>query len=353
MSSKCSKCTVDAVVIVKPHHEDIARVAVNKLRLKIKELRRVRLFLKAAVREHPAGTELPICGDLSAFLTNDCTITVGVDAATTAKTGVVESAAGEASTGRPSSLCALEVLTVPDVLALLCHPLGVRQLFVLSLSCRALREAVTACDSGPWWKDACATWSPLLAALKEGLPELSWRDLFLEQLVAARVAWREESEYGMLLQLDASPEPGLPATALCRAQLLPFSGALLQQVRSAGSALVTVDENQEEQEASRAGSFDEEAAAGVGVSGVESVRLNLLRRSDGALLPLGRAWLVASSGLCGEAGGDKTLRLAFETEEAQVEDTLACMVIEAGGKRQAKARGRRSSGCAPAAAGGA
>lgn len=78
MPSKCPKCTVDAVVLVEPSHEQIARVASQKLRLKVKDLRRVRLTLKSAVREHAAGTELPRDAELTAYLANDCTIAVGI-----------------------------------------------------------------------------------------------------------------------------------------------------------------------------------------------------------------------------------------------------------------------------------
>ena len=35
MPGKCPKCTVDSVVLVPPQHEAIAKVAINKLRLKV------------------------------------------------------------------------------------------------------------------------------------------------------------------------------------------------------------------------------------------------------------------------------------------------------------------------------
>ena len=77
MANKCPKCTVDAVVLVEPRHASIAKVAINKLRLKVKDERRIRLALKTAVREHAAGTELPIdAEDLNDFLANDAIIAV-------------------------------------------------------------------------------------------------------------------------------------------------------------------------------------------------------------------------------------------------------------------------------------
>ena len=79
LPSKCPKCTVDAVVLVEPQHAALARAAINKLRLKVKDVERVKLVLKSAVREHAAGTELP-CGeaDLSDYLATDCVIAVSV-----------------------------------------------------------------------------------------------------------------------------------------------------------------------------------------------------------------------------------------------------------------------------------
>ena len=78
MANKCPKCTVDAVVLVVADFHAIAKLAINKLRLKIKDERRIRLALKTQVREHPAGTELPTVGDLSDYLANDCVIAVSV-----------------------------------------------------------------------------------------------------------------------------------------------------------------------------------------------------------------------------------------------------------------------------------
>ena len=78
MPSKCHKCTVDAVVLVEPSHAAIARAAINKLRLKTKDERRVQLSLKTAVGEHAAGTELPAEGDLAQYLANDCIIIAAV-----------------------------------------------------------------------------------------------------------------------------------------------------------------------------------------------------------------------------------------------------------------------------------
>ena len=79
LPSKCSKCTVDAVVLVEPRHAALARAAINKLRLKVKDVERVKLVLKSAVREHAVGTELP-CGeaDLSSYLATDCVVAVSV-----------------------------------------------------------------------------------------------------------------------------------------------------------------------------------------------------------------------------------------------------------------------------------
>eukprot|EP00964_Phaeocystis_antarctica_P010817 scaffold5950_cov59-Phaeocystis_antarctica.AAC.2 len=85
LPSKCPKCTVDAVVLVEPQHAALARAAINKLRLKVRDVERVKLVLKSAVREHnvvrqhAAGTELP-CGeaDLSDYLATDCVIAVSV-----------------------------------------------------------------------------------------------------------------------------------------------------------------------------------------------------------------------------------------------------------------------------------
>ena len=47
---------MDAVVLVESTHAAIAKVAIGKLRLKVKDERRVVLTLKTAVREHAAGT---------------------------------------------------------------------------------------------------------------------------------------------------------------------------------------------------------------------------------------------------------------------------------------------------------
>ena len=203
MPGKCPKCTVDAVVLVEPSHSTIAKVAINKLRLKVRDVSRVRLCLKAAVREHAAGTELPSDDtDLTSYLANGCVLAVSVhdspppelqsvkviSAATTRQdadaTAVVLPAQATAV------LLPMDVLAMPDVLGLLSSPLGVRAFFTLSATCHCLRKAVTECESGPWWRSACEQWSPLLAALKQG--HFSWRDLFLKQLERARQAWRDE-----------------------------------------------------------------------------------------------------------------------------------------------------------------
>ena len=66
-------------MVVAPDHSAIAKVALNKLRrLKSKSLDRVQLVLKYGVREHKAGTVLPLEGDLNCFLENDAVIAVSV-----------------------------------------------------------------------------------------------------------------------------------------------------------------------------------------------------------------------------------------------------------------------------------
>ena len=78
--NKCSKCVVDSVIVAPPRHEDIARLACNKLRLlkgRSKPFsKHVELSLRHAVREHAAGTVLPTDGDLSAYLSNDAVVVV-------------------------------------------------------------------------------------------------------------------------------------------------------------------------------------------------------------------------------------------------------------------------------------
>ena len=67
------------MVVVEPSHAAIARVALNKLRrLKARSLDRVRLTLRSAFGEHPAGTVLPIDRDLSEYLCNDAIVAVSV-----------------------------------------------------------------------------------------------------------------------------------------------------------------------------------------------------------------------------------------------------------------------------------
>ena len=191
LPSKCSKCTVDAVVLVEPQHAALARAAINKLRLKVKDVERVKLVLKSAVREHAVGTELP-CGeaDLSSYLATDCVVAVSVmdaprpplpaasppQAAPQGGAGARESVRGpgtstatpapEASAAPPggdqAAVSALDVFVMADVLGMLSGPMGVRAVFALASTCTAVRAAVSECASGPWWREACEQWSPLL-----------------------------------------------------------------------------------------------------------------------------------------------------------------------------------------------
>jgi len=190
LPSKCSKCTVDAVVLVEPRHAALARAAINKLRLKVKDVERVKLVLKSAVREHAVGTELP-CGeaDLSSYLATDCVVAVSVmeaprppplpaapppQAAPQGGAGARESMRGpgtstatpapEASAAPPgeAAVSALDVFVMADVLGMLSGPMGVRAVFALASTCTAVRAAVSECASGPWWRAACEQWSPLL-----------------------------------------------------------------------------------------------------------------------------------------------------------------------------------------------
>ena len=187
LPSKCSKCTVDAVVLVEPRHAALARAAINKLRLKVKDVERVKLVLKSAVREHAVGTELP-CGeaDLSSYLATDCVVAVSVMEAprpaplpaAPPPQAVHEGGAGaresmrepgtatptpEASAAPPeAAVSAVDVFVMADVLGMLSGPMGVRAVFALASTCTAVRAAVGECASGPWWREACEQWSPLL-----------------------------------------------------------------------------------------------------------------------------------------------------------------------------------------------
>ena len=80
-AGKCKKCSVDCFVVVEPTHAAIARTAINKLKLRTRDERRVRLFLRSAVGDHAAGTALPAEGDLGAYLQNDAVVSVGVSEA--------------------------------------------------------------------------------------------------------------------------------------------------------------------------------------------------------------------------------------------------------------------------------
>ena len=222
LPSKCPKCTVDAVIVVEPQHAALARAAINKLRLKVKDERRVKLVLKSAVREHAAGTELPYEADLSEYLANDCVIAVSIHespqaaaaheptpasaAATHEPAAPAVAAAGVAATapGEVVPVCPLDVLVMPDVLGLLSRPLGVRSVFDLVGTCTALRAAVSECESGPWWREACEQWSPLLAALKAGAPGgVLWRELYLRHGAAAAQQWSDEDEFALLVEVLA------------------------------------------------------------------------------------------------------------------------------------------------------
>eukprot|EP00966_Prymnesium_polylepis_P231897 5364817-Prymnesium_polylepis.1 len=75
------KGVASSVVLVEPTHEAIATAANNKLKLKLKNVRHARLFLKSRVGEHPAGTELPLNGDLSSYIENDTVVTVSIGGA--------------------------------------------------------------------------------------------------------------------------------------------------------------------------------------------------------------------------------------------------------------------------------
>ena len=341
--NKCRKCTVDAVVIVEPQHAEIARVAVNKLRLKVKDYRRVCLTLKTTVREHSAGTVLPQEEDLSPYLTNDAIIAVSVqdllpdnDAANartseahadaTAQLAACSLESNEDTTATFDTR-SVEVLTMSDVLVLLSPLLSVRAFFRLSITCRSILEATCGYESGPWWKDACTHWSPLLNGIKEGAPALSWRDVFLSQAAEARRAWRDDDQYRLLVSVNTAPEPGLPRHAMSGTHLLPFSSELLQRVHDATNEQAGIQVSVANSVAAvRVRTVLEVAVSDGGVvqpgprsqTALESdtVTLLLLRRRDGALLPLCAEplFLRSSSGLTGERGASKHLRLVYELE---------------------------------------
>ena len=321
LSNKCPKCTVDSCILVPPSHSAIARVALNKLKLKVKDERRVQLFLKTAVREHAVGTELPF-GDVSEYLANDCVVSVLVrqpekpDRSSRVTASFPQPAASQppdvsegmhAMTLDAVSSVRLDVFTMPDILVVISARLGLRDFFRLSRACRTLRDAVMQCDSGPWWHDACARWSPLLPALKaNAAPDVSWRQLLERQAMEARRAWRDEHEYALVLSVDTEPEPGLPRAAMSGVHLLPFvvppSGGTAAVVTPlVSSSLVTY------------------ATAQPGRPPSSNVaRCWLLRKADGAILDLLHACdgreleLQSSSGLTGGAGASKQLRIVFE-----------------------------------------
>ena len=100
MANKCHKCTVDTVVVVEPAHQTIALLAINKLRLKVKEKDRIVLSLKRAGMGHAAGTILPKEADLSLWLQNDAVVMVDVSAAV----GSSSSAVGGSAVGNTSTM---------------------------------------------------------------------------------------------------------------------------------------------------------------------------------------------------------------------------------------------------------
>ena len=330
MATKCPKCVVDAVVLVAPYHTAIAKVAINKLKLKVKDEKRLLLTLKTAVREHAPGTVLPTEGDLRDYLANDAIIAVSVHATKQPqqqKPQQEQHLAGTSSTepqkdhqqpeldiSDAEKFECLDTLTMPDILALLSVSLGLRSFFRLSAACRSLRRAVTDCDSGAWWQDACARWSPLLAPLKASAPStlpLSWRQLLQQQVAAAWQAWHNEDEYCLVLLVSTDPEPGLPALAMSGVHLLPLRlpGSGGSDVELKPEASITLGD---------LGSSPLLLTELVPLH--DSVRLLLLRKSDGALIDLdhqgqGGSFLKSSSGLTGEPGATKELRLRFASDE--------------------------------------
>ena len=378
MANKCPKCTVDAVVLVAPSHMAIARVAMNKLRLKVKDANRVRLTLKHAVREHAAGTELPD-GDLTQYLCNDGTIAVSIKEMPnrspppalielepiSSPADRMRDGGGSSSTTEEGGVSSIaDVLSMPDVLSLISAPLltrapptganalelqtrrrqaeprfqrtsGVRAAFRLSATCRSIREAFMACESGPWWRDACQQWSPLLEELRgdsnrsAGGPSgrISWQDLFLKQTMEAKRAWRDEDEYALLLSVCTDTEPGLPREDMSGHHLLPFrtptqAGASISSGASRSGAGMAVEPIVSVSLGALPPHRGLVRVDGTPLGGGEA-RLALLRRRDGATLELTESTPLLysrSSGLCSvptgaaEAGA-KSLSVVFESED--------------------------------------
>lgn len=159
---KCPKCVVDSVVVVAPNHAAIAQTALHKLRrLKSKSLDRVQLTLKHAVGEHPAGTVLPLEGDLTSYLANDAVVAVSIlspperpRASSSRQSANTSLAAACARAWREAALAASpwcevplqaldEVLVRDDVLVLLSARLSLQRFAPV---CRAWRDATNHRD---------------------------------------------------------------------------------------------------------------------------------------------------------------------------------------------------------------
>jgi hypothetical protein len=160
-------------------------------------------------------------------------------------------------------------------------------------------------------------WSPLLGALR-GSPRgvkgalLSWRDLFQLQAAEARRAWRDESEYALVIAISTSAEAGLPRESMSGGHLLPFR--VPRHAGEEGAAVVAPLASVPHQ--AIASPLNDSASPSYLM---DAVWLSLLRRRDGAVLQLSGASspleLRSSSGLTGSAGARKSLTLLFESED--------------------------------------
>lgn len=333
-ANKCSKCTVDAVVLVEPRHETISSVAINKLRLKVKDRLRVRLVLKAAVREHASGTELPF-GDVSSYLENGCTIMASVR-----ETAIIAARRTNPDAERQLSMTTEELasislqstqwnsddgcVTLPlvtaalfntDIITLLAQRLDVPSVFQLAMTCHSALEAIMQCESGLWWRAACRLWSPLLSALKTNSSGCSWRDLFLRHLAESRRAWRDEDEYSLLLLVDTQPEPGLPRCAMSGIHLLPLGSHELQASRKDGANELSFQVAHTSRHSGERCPRRYECSSSLPCAEENVAYLWLLRKADGAMhAPCEALHLTTSSGLIGERGASKNLHLTFETD---------------------------------------
>ena len=119
-----------------------------------------------------------------------------------------------------------------------------------------------------------------------------------------------------MLEVEAAPEPGLPTHAMCSSRLLPLSGALLQQMRTAPVSVATRDTWHAPSESEIGSEIEGGSEIGGGVEGdievagsggssgsslgsrpgaspgsssgsTEKLRLHVLRQADGALLSVG------------------------------------------------------------------